>query len=71
MIFLQKLIIFKIYFLPPQDDFEALEEKLLKQRDRKEREKESRGRGGRRKREEALDPMDPASYSDIPRWGMF
>ncbi|XP_064606488.1 polyglutamine-binding protein 1-like [Liolophura sinensis] len=43
-------------------DFERMEEDLREEKDRRKKD-----RRGRRRKEEELDPMDPAAYSDVPR----
>lgn len=51
-----------------QDDFETLEREIIREKEMRER----RGRGRRdKKRDDQLDPMDPSSYSDIPRFTIF
>lgn len=54
-----------------EPDFEEIERELLKEKKRKDRKREGRSRRDRKsdKEKDALDPMDPAAYSDIPRGG--
>ncbi|CAD5121536.1 DgyrCDS10038 [Dimorphilus gyrociliatus] len=47
-------------------DFEELERDLMREKE-KEKEKKKKGRSHRRRSDSPLDPMDPASYSDIPK----
>jgi len=52
-----------------EPDFEEMERELLKEKKKKERKREGRSRRERKVDQDTLDPMDPASYSDIARGG--